>query len=86
MSSLVSLMRKAQKDIVLSDGTFIPRGTLMVTAAHSLHHDDSVYANPDTFDPWRFSRQREREGEAMRHQYVTTSVDYVPFGHGKHAW
>ena len=79
-------MRKAGKDIVLSDGTFIPRGTLMVTAAHSLHHDDSVYADPDVFDPWRFSRQREREGEAMKHQFVNTSVDYVPFGHGKHAW
>ncbi|KAI0654307.1 cytochrome P450 [Cubamyces menziesii] len=81
----VSLMRKAGKDIVLNDGTFIPRGTLMVTAAHSLHHDDSVYTDPDVFDPWRFSRQREREGEAMKHQFVNTSVDYVPFGHGKHA-
>ncbi|KAH9895713.1 cytochrome P450 [Cubamyces lactineus] len=81
----VSLMRKAGKDIALSDGTFIPRGTLLVTAAHSLHHDDSVYANPDVFDPWRFSRQREHEGEAMKHQFVNTSLHYVPFGHGKHA-
>ncbi|KAI0329481.1 cytochrome P450 [Cubamyces sp. BRFM 1775] len=83
--NIISLMRKAQKDIVLSDGTFIPRGTLMVTAAHPLHHDGSVYADADVFDPWRFSRQREREGEAMKHQYVNTSIDYVSFGHGKHA-
>ncbi|KAH9895714.1 cytochrome P450 [Cubamyces lactineus] len=83
--NIISLMRKAQKDIVLGDGTFIPRGTLMVAAAHPLHHDDSVYADADVFDPWRFSRQREREGEALKHQYVNTSVDYVSFGHGKHA-
>ncbi|KAJ8475002.1 hypothetical protein ONZ51_g6824 [Trametes cubensis] len=81
----VSLMRKAQKDVVLSDGTFIPRGTLMVAAATPLHHDEHVYTNADAFDPWRFSRQREREGEAMKHQYVNTSVDYISFGHGKHA-
>ncbi|KAH9895701.1 cytochrome P450 [Cubamyces lactineus] len=81
----VSLMRKAQQDVALCDGTLIPRGTLMVAAAHSLHHDDSVYADADVFDPWRFSRQREREGEAKKHQYVNTSVDYIPFGHGKHA-
>ncbi|KAJ8454435.1 hypothetical protein ONZ51_g13027 [Trametes cubensis] len=81
----VSLMRKAQKDVVLSDGTFIPRGTLMVAAATPLHHDEHVYTDADAFDPWRFSRQREREGEAMKHQYVNTSVDYISFGHGKHA-
>ncbi|KAJ8464090.1 hypothetical protein ONZ51_g9826 [Trametes cubensis] len=81
----ISLMRKTQKDVVLKDGTFLPRGTLMVAAAYPLHHDDSVYADASVFDPWRFSRQREREGESMKHQYVNTSVDYVPFGHGKHA-
>ena len=79
-------MRKTQKDITLIDGTFIPRGTLVAADAYNLHHDDAVYANADEFDPWRFARMRTAEGEGMKHQYVNTSVEYVPFGHGKHAW
>ncbi|CDO73437.1 hypothetical protein BN946_scf185013.g72 [Trametes cinnabarina] len=83
--NLTSLIRKAQKDVVLSNGVLIPRGTLMVAAAYSTHHDDDVYADAMMFDPFRFARKREAEGESAKHQFANTSVDYVPFGHGKHA-
>lgn len=26
------------------------------------------------------------EGEEVKHQYVNTSLEFVPFGHGRHAW
>ena len=70
----------------MNDGTFIPRGTLVVAASGPLHHDESKYADPNVFDPFRFSRMREQEGESTKHQYVNTSLDYVAFGHGRHAW
>ncbi|KAI9060502.1 cytochrome P450 [Trametes sanguinea] len=83
--NLTSLARKAQKDVILSNGVLIPNGTLVVAAAYSTHHDDEVYEDANVFDPFRFARQREAEGGSAKHQFATTSVDYVPFGHGKHA-
>ncbi|OBZ73435.1 hypothetical protein A0H81_06609 [Grifola frondosa] len=45
----------------------------------------AVYAAPDVFDPWRFASMRDEAGEGRKHQMVTTSVDYIAFGHGRHA-
>ena len=80
-----SLTRIALKDLNLSDGTHIPSGTMVVAAASSMHHDDELYPNAAEFDPFRFSNMRQG-GEGTKHQFVSTSVDYIPFGHGKHAW
>ncbi|EIW64803.1 cytochrome P450 [Trametes versicolor FP-101664 SS1] len=83
--NIISLMRVAHKDITLSDGTYIPKGTLLSVPVYSMHHDESLYEDAARFDAFRFSRMREQEGEAAKHQYVNTSIDYVSFGHGKHA-
>ncbi|TFK88883.1 cytochrome P450 [Polyporus arcularius HHB13444] len=82
---LTSVTRKALMDVTLNDGTFIPKNTLVVAASYPTHNDDSIYENAATFDPFRFSRMREEDGEGTKHQYVNTSVEYIPFGHGKHA-
>ncbi|KAI8990629.1 cytochrome P450 [Trametes punicea] len=82
---LASLTRKALKDVRLHDGTLIPRGSILLVAADATHHDDSIYADADVFDPFRFSRMREQDGEALKYQFVNTSLDYISFGHGKHA-
>ena len=74
------------KDITLSDGTFIPEGTVLAVATHAMHHDNATYPNADEFDPFRFARMREEDGEGTKHQFVNTSLDYLAFGHGKHAW
>ena len=84
----MGIFRKAVKDVTLSDGTRIPRGTLVAAAAVTAHSDDARYG-PDAhaFDPFRFARLRERgAGAAVKHQLVNTSLDFLPFGHGKHAW
>ena len=81
-----TITRKAMKDVTLIDGTFIPKGTLLAAAAHPTHHDESIYANAEVFEPFRFAKMREGDGEGLKHQFVNTSVDYVSFGHGKHAW
>lgn len=74
------------KDITLSDGTFLSKGTLVVAAAHSTHHDEANYPDAATYNPFRFAKMREDEGEGLKHQFVNTSLDYISFGHGRHAW
>ncbi|KAJ8457660.1 hypothetical protein ONZ51_g11391 [Trametes cubensis] len=81
----VTLLRRALKDIKLRDGTVIPRGATVVAATDAMQHDGAVYDDAERFDPFRFARMREAEGEATKHQFVHTSVNYLPFGHGKHA-
>ncbi|KAH9914911.1 cytochrome P450 [Epithele typhae] len=83
---LLSITRKVLKDVTLPDGTFLPAGTLVHAALYPTHRESSVYgATADEFDPWRFARMREAAGEGTKHQYVNTSTDYLPFGHGRHA-
>ncbi|TBU58191.1 cytochrome P450 [Dichomitus squalens] len=82
---LTSVGRKALKDVLLSDGTLIPAGTLVVANSYPMHHDDEYYPNAGEFDPFRFARMRELEGEGTKHQFVNTSTSYVPFGVGRHA-
>ncbi|EMD42271.1 hypothetical protein CERSUDRAFT_110800 [Gelatoporia subvermispora B] len=79
-----SLTRIALRDLQLSDGTLVPAGALITAAASPTHNDDEYYPNAAEFDPFRFSKLRE-DGEGTKHQYVATSVDYIAFGHGKHA-
>ena len=44
------------------------------------------YEDPLEFKPWRFSDKRKEDGEGIRHQMVTTSLDYLLFGGGRPAW
>jgi len=80
-----SLNRKALQDFTFSDGTFIPAGSFVAAAALPTHFDERYYENPDIFNPWRFAEMRSEDGEGLKHQMVTTSTEYVTFGHGRHA-
>ena len=80
------MLREAMTDVVLVDGTVIPKGTMVCVPTFSIQHDAAKYPDPDMFDPFRFSRMREEAGEGTKHQFVNTSIEYIPFGHGKHAW
>ncbi|KAJ6627498.1 cytochrome P450 [Mycena sp. CBHHK59/15] len=84
----LSLGRKVVKPngFTFSDGTTLPYGTYLHSPMWSVHHDPSIYPNPEVFDGFRFSKLREAEevGSA-KWQAITTSLDYQPFGHGRHA-
>ena len=41
---------------------------------------------PYEFDPWRFAKVHEEEGENARSQMTFVSTEYLPFGLGRHAW
>ncbi|GFF55814.1 ent-kaurene oxidase [Aspergillus udagawae] len=80
------LLRKVMKDGVVTDaGIPLKKGTI---------RDPAKFDQPEKFYPWRFSRPIERErranGDSLKaayHQnsFMSTSPDYLPFGHGRHA-
>ncbi len=74
------------KDVTLCDGTFIPKGTTIVAAAGPTHREASVYPDPEVLDPFRFAKMPAGESGSLKHQIVSTSINFLPFGHGKHAW
>jgi len=85
LNPLMNLLitRLAVNDFTFSDGTTIPRGTLVSVPAHDAHFNDKVYEDPLKFDGFRFSKMRE--DSTKRVGMVSTSQDHLPFGHGKHA-
>ncbi len=86
---LVVMSRKAMKNFTFSDGTFIPRGASIAAISGAVNMDDKIYEDPLTFKPFRFSEAREGANsarEAVKNQLVTTSLENLTFGHGRHAW
>lgn len=73
----------------------IPKGTFIAAAARPRHLDSTIYASPDTFDGFRFSKLHERQygddltpgggSSGMPFQLVTTTSDYLVWGYGRHA-
>ncbi|KIK80434.1 hypothetical protein PAXRUDRAFT_833529 [Paxillus rubicundulus Ve08.2h10] len=82
--SSASMVRKAMKDFTFSDGTVVPKGTVVVVASQATHLDDGNYENAGTFDPFRFANVPEEDGEAAKHSFISTNSEYLAFGHGKH--
>ena len=85
------MMRKSLKTFTFFDGTVIPRGAFIFTAAQA---NPSVYPNTDVFDGFRFSNfEKEQQGNdprpnlggSIRFRLVTTTPDYLVWGYGRHA-
>lgn len=78
--------RYVLRDHTFSNGICVPAGTYISVPSHAIGHDGEIYPDADVFDPWRFLNLREGKGEDTKHQFASTSLDYVLFGHGRHAW
>ncbi|KAI0518117.1 cytochrome P450 monooxygenase [Xylaria bambusicola] len=80
-----SAMRRAvEEDITLADGTLIKKGSRIHIDTHRMV-DPEVYENPEEWKGSRFLDLRSQPGKEHVAQLVTTSVDHIGFGHGKHA-
>ena len=75
--------RYVMKDIQLSDGTVLPKGSRIFVA--SKYMDPAIYPDPERFDAARFMHMRQQPGNENSWQFVTTSADHMFFGHGMHA-
>ncbi len=72
---LPGLAREAVKDTELC-GYFVPKGTMVGVGISLLHRLPSLWSDPLSFDPGRFSDERR---EDKSHRYA-----YLPFGGGVH--
>lgn len=79
------MRRLALKDFTLSDGTKIPKGTVIALPGYEICHDPDIYPDPETFDGLRFYKMRQHIDNMNRLQYTSTSPEFPIFGHGKHA-
>ncbi|KIK55508.1 hypothetical protein GYMLUDRAFT_248559 [Collybiopsis luxurians FD-317 M1] len=77
--------RKVAKDFTFSNGVTVPAGMTICTVGYMHHHDEAYYENPDTFDPLRFYRMREREGENLKYQMFAPDLDFLMFGSGRNS-
>ena len=75
--------RYVMKDLQLSDGTILPKGSRIIVASQNM--DPTIYPDPERFDPARFMHMREQPGQENSWQFVTTSAAHMFFGHGMHA-
>ena len=81
----VAMQRVAVKDHTFADGTTVPRGTTVAVALDSVHLNDKIYPDALTFDPFRFVKLKEQDTTGRKFDIVTTGVDSLAFGHGRHA-
>ncbi|CRL05227.1 CLUMA_CG018145, isoform A [Clunio marinus] len=68
------LQRTSTRDYKIPGSDVIfPKGSALWIPVHAIHHDASIYPEPDKFIPDRFTQ----EEKAKRHPYA-----YLPFGEG----
>ena len=82
----------AKEGVVTPDGIRLPQGTTVSILAHQAQTDEENVDAPLKFDPFRFSRLREAARDPSTEKpglnnlsFSSTSADYLPFSHGKHA-
>ncbi|KAF8961742.1 cytochrome P450 [Flammula alnicola] len=88
LSSLIMTRKVVNpKGFTFSNGVHLPEDTIVSVANYATHHDEENYTDANAFDGFRFSEIREAaEGfDAIRHQFVHTTPEYVTFGHGRHS-
>ena len=95
------LVRKvtAPNGVTTPDGVHCPYGSSVGIAALGIHNDNAIYPDAAKFQPFRYVDARDAvaanvetgkfgaEDMIKKANYglVSTSADYQPFGHGRHA-
>ncbi|KAF5621977.1 ent-kaurene oxidase [Fusarium sp. NRRL 52700] len=66
--------------ITLDNGIYVPPGVHIEVPMHSIHMDDSFYADAGVFQPFRFA-----DGTSASRSAVTLDESFLGFGYGKNA-
>ncbi|KAM0248340.1 hypothetical protein ACHAP5_003511 [Fusarium lateritium] len=85
-----AIFRKVMtNDFKTEDGHHVPKDTVISFLGQPASTDSATYEDANKYDPFRFSRARElaasRDEKTPLVTFVTTSPEFLPFGHGKHA-
>ena len=78
------MLRMVHEPFTFSDGTYLPKGTLVAVPSYAIHLDESNYPNPTSFQPFRFAEKAE-ETPGRKVDMTATSTDFLVFGYGRHA-
>lgn len=91
-SNMIRMQRYILKPVRLSDGTKIPAGTSIAVPALPTLQDPALYANPSSYDPYRFARLRAGDAPDLMHyasremyQFISVTKENMGFGYGRHA-
>ncbi|KAL8733904.1 MAG: hypothetical protein Q9181_003412 [Wetmoreana brouardii] len=87
--SALSFNRKLQTSYTIPSSSppqILPKNSYIAVAAGPISASESIYELPATFDGFRFHRMRLAPGgSAQSHQFVTTGLESMTFGHGRFA-
>ncbi|CAK4034814.1 ent-kaurene oxidase [Lecanosticta acicola] len=83
-ADLLSARRKVMKPYTFSDGVEVPVGAMLAVPVYTYARDPAQFPQPDTFDPYRFTRLREN-GSNDHLQFASVTNGTMAFGCGKHA-
>lgn len=79
-----AILRKIMvDDFTAPDGTPLPKGVIGSILTLPLHNDEDLYPEPAKYDPFRWSRMKEESNAPVN--FVSTSPDFMVFGHGKNS-
>ncbi|KAI1356558.1 putative cytochrome P450 [Xylaria sp. FL0043] len=83
---LITFERVVTEDYRLSDGFVIPANTTIGVPTQAITMNPDIYPNPETFDGFRFEKERAKRPEASgRQSYAASNHDSMAFGYGRHA-
>lgn len=83
---LASLARRLTKDYTFSNGLRIPAGNYISACNEPILRDPNHYPEPERFNGFRHKKRREEAGESHNHRFISTGLDNLPFGDGRHVW
>ena len=67
-----SLIRTVSKDYQVPESNLVfKKGTTILISIYGIHHDSTIYEDPEKYDPDRFSP----DNISQRHQ-----MSFIPFG------
>jgi cytochrome P450 len=69
---IASILREALHDLEI-DGYLVPKGSAVMVSPYVLHRTAAYFPDPETFDPDRFTPEREKQFPRCA---------YLPFGAG----
>jgi cytochrome P450 len=94
----IGMVRKvvAKDGITTPEGVYLPHGAKVAIPAYGVHNDVNNYTNPAIYDALRYTKQKDlidaaeerRDDDYIKKanfSMVSTSNEYLPFGHGRHA-
>ncbi|KAI3392860.1 hypothetical protein diail_5035 [Diaporthe ilicicola] len=98
--SATAFQRKVMKPVTLPNGQIVPAGVILEVPSHAINFDETIHADPDTFDALRFYKLRGDKEAALRgkmspeeafadaatnNQFTSVSDTSLAFGYGRNA-